>query len=231
MNTSILVVAAHPDDEVLGCGGAIARFSSEGCDVHVLILADGETSRNGQSQVHDVSARQVNSRMACEILGCKTVEFLTFPDNKMDVVPRLEIVKCIEDAICRLQPKTIITHTSSDVNIDHRIVHDSVIVACRPQPDFSVTNLLFFEIPSSTEWRPPGSSSGFHPNWFIDISPFLEKKLNALMVYEKELRQFPHSRSIEAVSALAKWRGASVGLAAAEAFVLGRQIVRTNVSS
>jgi LmbE family N-acetylglucosaminyl deacetylase len=117
------------------------------------------------------------------------------------------------------------THHAGDVNIDHRIVHDAVIAACRPQPLYPVTELLFFEIASSTEWRPPGSGLMFNPNYFIDISAHVEVKMKALEAYRDELRQFPHPRSVRAVETLARWRGSTVGIEAAEAFILGRKIV------
>jgi LmbE family N-acetylglucosaminyl deacetylase len=119
----------------------------------------------------------------------------------------------------------VLTHHAGDVNIDHRVVHDAVIAACRPQPGYSVKELLFFEVPSSTEWRPPGSAEPFNPNWFFDITSTLATKMEALRAYEAELRAFPHPRSLKAVEALALWRGATAGVEAAEAFVLGRKIV------
>lgn len=224
VNRKILVVAAHPDDEVLGCGGSIARWSSEGHEVHVLLLADGESAR-GTVLEEDILRRRQDAHTACALLGCKYVYFSNFPDNQMDTVPRLEIIKCIEKLIGDIQPDMVVTHNPSDVNLDHRLVNDAVIVACRPQPGFPVSTLLFFEIPSSTEWRPSGSMNYFQPNLFVEISDFLNKKMEALQVYGSELRAYPHPRSIEAINALCKWRGASVGVAAAEAFILARQIV------
>jgi LmbE family N-acetylglucosaminyl deacetylase len=143
----------------------------------------------------------------------------------MDTLDLLDVVRHIESAVERHRPSCVLTHYSSDVNVDHRIVHDAVIAACRPHPGHPVRELLFFEVPSSTEWRPPGSGLPFHPNWFVDISNTLEKKLEALRAYQAELRVFPHPRSLQGVSALARWRGASVGVEAAEAFVLGRKTV------
>ncbi len=121
---------------------------------------------------------------------------------------------------------TVRTHLAGDVNIDHRVLHDAVVSACRPQPTHCVRELLFFEVASSTEWRPPGSASAFLPNRFVDISSTLDAKLKALRAYASEMRPFPHARSIEAVQALAAWRGATVGVAAAEAFMLGRTLIR-----
>jgi LmbE family N-acetylglucosaminyl deacetylase len=147
------------------------------------------------------------------------------PDNRMDGLDLLDVVKLIETTISRLQPCTVLTHHVGDVNIDHRIVHEAVLAACRPQPSHPVRELLFFEVPSSTEWRPPGSGQPFQPNLFIDISKTLAVKLKALETYANELREFPHPRSMRAVEALARWRGATIGVEAAEAFILGRQLI------
>lgn len=229
MTNSVAVVAAHPDDEVLGCGGTLARMASEGRTVHILLLADGETSRPpGADQPFDsakLAARQAAAEKASKILGASSVEVLVFPDNRMDSLMLLDVVKQIESFMQRCQPSTVFTHHAGDVNIDHQVVHHAVVTACRPLPGHSVKELLFFEVPSSTEWRPASSAEPFIPNWFVDISTTLAKKLQALEVYESELRAFPHPRSLKAVSALATWRGATVGVEAAEAFVLGRKLV------
>lgn len=229
MTDTVAVIAAHPDDEVLGCGGTLARMVDEGCTVHILLMADGETSRtSGTGQPVDagrLAARNAAAEAACKILGCASVEVLAFPDNRLDGLELLDVVKCIEKFVQRYRPVTVLTHHAGDVNIDHCVVHDAVITACRPQPGHPVKELLFFEVPSSTEWRPVGSAEPFLPNWFVDISATLAKKLEALQAYEAEMRAFPHPRSLKAVEALAQWRGASVGVEAAEAFVLGRKLI------
>lgn len=228
MNNSIAVIAAHPDDEVLGCGGTIAKFASEGSAVHVLVLADGESSRDDSAenaQPDRIMDRKDMAVRAGEILGVASIELLDLPDNRLDSLALLDVVKSIEKFIDTCHPSTILTHYSGDVNIDHRVVHDAVITACRPQPGFPVKELLFFEVPSSTEWRPPASAQMFNPNWFVDISNEIDLKIKALEAYLGELRTFPHPRSTEAVQALAKWRGATVGVRAAEAFILGRKLV------
>lgn len=228
MSEAIVVVAAHPDDEVLGCGGTLARMAAEGREVHVLLMADGESSRAGQpgqSGAKSLAARNAAARSAGKILNCSSLELVGLPDNRLDGIELLDLVKRVEEFVMRHRPSLVITHHSGDVNIDHRIVHDAVISACRPQPGHPVKELLFFEVPSSTEWRPPGSCSTFNPNYFVDISGTLATKLAALEAYTEELRPFPHPRSIKAVSALAQWRGATVGVEAAEAFILGRKLV------
>lgn len=228
MNNSVAVIAAHADDEVLGCGGSIARFISQGRHVHVLILGDGVSSRNEsktEKNLGELAARNVAAEAANEILGSTSLTLLALPDNRMDSLDLLDVVKIIESFIEKHQPSTVLTHHAGDVNIDHRVVHDAVIAACRPLPGSCVRELLFFEIASSTEWRPPASALMFSPNFFINISSHMDTKLRALAAYKEELRAFPHPRSLQAVTSLAQWRGASIGVDAAEAFVLGRKIV------
>jgi len=223
---SVLVVAAHPDDEVLGCGGTIARLVNKGNKVHVLLLADGESSRNENENAvsqQTLEARNSAAEEACKILGCSTLDSFALPDNRMDSVELLDVVKIIESAIDRYKPETVITHHVGDVNIDHRIAHDAVLAACRPQADCSVKELWFYEVPSSTEWNPPGSNTYFQPNLFVDITDTLSKKLEAMQAYKSELREFPHPRSLKGIGSLANWRGATVGVIAAEAFILGRK--------
>jgi LmbE family N-acetylglucosaminyl deacetylase len=226
--STVLVVAAHPDDEVLGCGGTLARMAGEGSKVHVLLMADGETSRETPlaeaAQHAKIAARNAACEAARAILGYSTVEAVGLPDQRLDSFDLLDVVRRVETVIQRLQPVTLLTHHAGDANADHRVVHDAVVAACRPQPGHPVKELLFYEVPSSTEWRPACSAQPFNPNWFVDISSTLSTKMRALQAYGEELRAFPHPRSVEAVEALAKWRGASIGVRAAEAFMLGRSL-------
>lgn len=225
MKNTILVVAAHPDDEMLGCGGTIRLNASSGSDVHVAFLADGVSSRGGnEMHAKELSARRAAARKSCDVLGVKDIFFGDFPDNKMDTIPLIDIVKTIESLIDQYQPDTIFTHHAGDLNIDHRKVHEAVITACRPQKGHPVNTLLFFEVPSSTEWQIPSSGLVFDPNWFQDISTTLDKKLEASDSYEVEMKPWPHPRSREGIEHLAKWRGATVGVDAAEAFMLGRRL-------
>lgn len=224
----ILVVAAHPDDEVLGCGGSIARHITLGDVVHVMILAEGITARDVQrdrairnDELDDLSKRTLHAHA---ILGTTQVTTYELPDNRMDSLDRLDIVKLVEQKIREFKPDTVYTHHAGDVNVDHRYVHEAVVTACRPLPGFSVRQLLFFEIASSTEWQVPGAAPLFMPTWFIQISDQLDKKMQALAAYGSEMRQFPHPRSLEGLTYLARWRGATVGVPAAEAFMIGRKI-------
>jgi len=225
----VLVVAAHPDDEVLGCGGTMARHVQEGDQVHVLILAEGMTARSTQRDrdiySQELSALAQQAHAANKILGVTSVMLHNFPDNRMDSIDLLDIVKIIEQKINEIKPDIIYTHHAGDVNIDHRRVHDAVIAASRPMPGVCVTQVLFFEVASSTEWQTPYSAPIFAPNYFVNISSTLSLKIKALEVYASEMRDFPHPRSYKALEHLARWRGATVGVDAAEAFALGRIII------
>lgn len=226
MGRKILVIAAHPDDEVLGCGGTLALLADQGAQIHVAFLADGVFSRGTASgRDAELAARRAAAQKACNVLGVRSVSFGDFPDNRMDSVALLDIVKFIEALIAEYCPDTVFTHHAGDVNVDHRRIHEAVVTACRPQRGHPVRTLLFFEVPSSTEWQPPGSGVVFVPNWFIDISNTLERKLMALDAYAAELRAWPHPRSRQGVEHLARWRGATVGADAAEAFILGRHLI------
>lgn len=221
--TSILVVAAHPDDEVLGCGGYIANQVKSGAEVLVTFLSDGVTSRQGNLGLQEIEARRHAASLAAKVLGVSDVSFGDFPDNKLDSVPLLEVIKRIDAVIKRVQPSIVFTHFGGDLNIDHRIVNQAVLTACRPTVDQVVKQIMFFEVSSSTEWQVPTEGEAFVPNWFEDISQTLELKVKALLMYEHELREWPHPRSVKAIEHLAHWRGASCGVDAAEAFVLGRR--------
>ena len=228
VNKTILIVAAHPDDEVLGCGGTIARHSDAGDQVHVLIVAEGATSRQQQrnrNQASDeLSGLAQAAQQAGVILGALGVELLDLPDNRLDSLDRLDLIKQIELRIERHQPQVVYVHHAGDLNIDHRRLHEAVVTACRPTPGQPVKRLLSFEVASSTEWQPPGSAPAFQPNWFVDITAQWPRKREALEAYASEMRPWPHARSIEALEHLARWRGAQVGVAAAEAFCLLRHL-------
>ena len=223
-----LVIAAHPDDEVLGCGGSIAKWVKAGNKVYVLIMAEGATSRdenrNRESRMKELSILEQSANYAADILGVKSVELLGYPDNRMDSVHLLDIIKVIENYIKKLQPEIIVTHHAGDLNIDHQIIHKAVITSCRPQPDNSIKRILSFEVPSATEWNSPIVDVPFIPNWFEDISDTLAMKVEALNAYQSEMRKWPHPRSIKAIEHLARWRGSSSGCEAAEAFMLVRNI-------
>ncbi|WP_341702902.1 PIG-L deacetylase family protein [Ferrovibrio sp.] len=218
----IAVIVAHPDDEVLGFGGTIARYAAAGVTVSVLILATGLTSRGAASQ-DQIDLLQASSREAAQKLGVARLSFSDFPDNRMDSVPLLDVVQRIEAFLAEAEPQRVYTHHAGDLNIDHRITHQAVLAACRPLPGQGVRELLAGEINSATEWSGPAFSA-FSPTEYVDISAVLDAKLAALSAYESEMRPWPHSRSIEAVRALALLRGSQVGVSAAEAFVTLRRL-------
>ena len=225
---TILVVAAHPDDEVLGCGASIAKWAAAGDKVHILIMAEGATSRD-EVRDRDVRNEELSqlseaAHQAADIIGALSVKLLDFPDNRMDSVNLLDIIKAVEKQVVALNPDTVVTHHCGDLNIDHRIVHEAVVTACRPQPHCSVSCLMAFEVLSSTEWQSLGLHAPFQPNWFEDVSKTIDRKVNALEFYETEMREWPHTRSLKNIEHLARWRGSSVGCAAAEAFFLIRNI-------
>lgn len=220
MARSIVVVAAHSDDEALGCGGTIARHSAEGDTVHLIFLADGVTSRRGAT-VDGITEREAAATRAHKRLGVLSVSYLAFPDNRLDAVPLLDIVQRLEEILAPLAPEVVYTHHHGDLNVDHRIAHEAVMVACRPLPGSTVKEIYAFEVMSSTEWGAPGMP-WFTPQLSVDISDYIDIKLAALKDYQIEMRPVPHSRSIEHIRALALHRGYSVGVYAAEAFVTVR---------
>ena len=225
---TILVCAAHPDDELLGCAGTLLRHVEAGDKVIIVIMTEGESSRYEGTTNNRIKKAQSKLRQAAidahRELGAKESVFFNNPDNQMDSVPLLEIVKQLEPIIKTHQPDVIYTHHSGDVNIDHFVTCKAVITAARPLPDQSVTEIYAFETLSSTEWQPPSLGSTFEPNRFVDISEYLKKKIEILRFYDTEMREFPHPRSYAAVEHLARWRGSSAGLAAAEAFITLRKI-------
>lgn len=221
----IMVVAAHPDDEVLGCGGTIARHVDKGDQVHIVFMADGVTSRQALTE-HDLSKRNKAAHESCKILGTHSPKFLGFPDNKMDTVALLDVVQALEKEIDKIQPSVIYTHHAEDLNVDHRITHQAVLTAGRPQPESYINEIYSFEVLSSTEWVSPSAKNIFIPNCFVDISKVIERKIKALNAYVDEMRDFPHTRSVDTVQLLAKYRGSTVGIRCAESFKIERIILR-----
>lgn len=221
----VLVIVAHPDDEVLGCGGAIVKHVKEKTNVHILILGEGVTSRyNKRSQgLKSTPLRKMKAYIAgaAKILGVKKLRFFSFPDNRFDSVPMLDIVKVIEKVKDEIKPDTIYTHNRNDLNIDHRITFDAVLTACRPVKGSTVNRIYSFEVLSSTEWNYPNS---FSPNVYVDISKAIDAKVQAMRAYKSEVKAWPHPRSIEAIRILARKRGCEVGFEFAEAFELIREV-------
>jgi LmbE family N-acetylglucosaminyl deacetylase len=208
----ILVVAAHPDDEILGCGGTMARLAREGHEVRAAILAEGMSSRYAHREDAD---GKVGAR---ESVLCK------LPDNRLDTVPLLEVVKLVEELVARFRPEVIYTHHPGDLNVDHGVVHRAVLTATRPVAGQCVSEIYAFEVPSSTEWAFQRLEPSFRPSVFVDITETLETKIEAMACYDTETRKFPHPRSPEALRAIATRWGSVVGLPAVEAFELIRSV-------
>jgi LmbE family N-acetylglucosaminyl deacetylase len=218
MTERVLCVAAHPDDESLGCGATLAKHAAAGDAVSVVVLADGVTSRNGLMSV-PVAAQERHDqcRAACKVLGTEDVWLHQFPDQRLDRFDARQIAERIEHHVARFKPTIVYTHWRGDINSDHRVVSELVAVACRPQPEQTVRRVLMFEVPSSTEW-----GDGFCPQWFEEVDDFLQAKLDAVACYGAEIRAWPHARSLDNVRMRARVRGATIGTEAAEAFVIGR---------
>jgi LmbE family N-acetylglucosaminyl deacetylase len=223
----VLVIAAHPDDEVLGCGGTAARLVREGHEVHFAILGEGATSRLPQRADTDagkITKLQQQAHAAATKVGVKNLTLHDLPDNRLDTVPLLDVVKIVESLVERLEPEVIYTHHAGDLNVDHGVIHRAVLTATRPMAGQPVRDIYAFEVASSTEWAFQRIEPAFRPNVFVDITRTIEVKIAAMECYETEARKFPHPRSPEALRALATRWGSVVGCAAAEAFELVRSV-------
>lgn len=214
-----LVVAAHPDDELLGPGAYVASLADEGYEVKLVVMAEGATSRqlSDVKSIEEVTRLRRACKEAAAIIGFSSVTFLGLPDNRMDGVGLLNVVGALQDAIGVFQPSIVLTHSASDLNVDHRITFDAVTTVFRPLPGTPSRRVVAFETLSSTEWRFTGD--GFRPNFYVEVSgDHLERKIKALSLYDQELRDPPHPRSLPNVEALARLRGSVIGVEFAEAF-------------
>lgn len=224
----ILVIASHPDDEVLGMGGTIAKYAHGGDKVYVSFLGEGIFSRldrvEEKSKAKALKELRASSEKACKILGIEDINFFNFPDNSFDTVPFLKIVKCVEKEISRVNPDILYTHFYGDLNIDHRLTFEACLTATRPFTTKGLSKILCFETISSTEWQAPIAEKIFNPNVFEDITKFIDKKKTALKVYRTEIRPYPHPRSPEGCEIVAKCWGLKSGLTMAEAFWLMREV-------
>jgi N-acetylglucosamine malate deacetylase 1 len=222
MNQRILVIAPHPDDEVLGCGGAIARHAAQGEDIQVLIMTRGAPDLY---PLDDEATVRQEAQNAHTILGVSKTHFLDFPAPKLDTIPGYQLADAIATVVRHYQPHTIYLPHRGDIHLDHQKVYQATLVAARPIHQCPVRQLLCYETLSETEWAPPWSDTAFVPTVFVDITDYLDLKLKAMHCYQSELQQAPHPRSLSALEALAKYRGSTVSLPAAEAFMLVRQII------
>ena len=219
MMKKILIVAAHPDDEVLGCFGTVARLIKEGYEAYTLILGEGKTSRDGKRDVSEklgeISLLHREIKKANDTVGIKKVFIESFPDNRFDSVDLLDIIKVIAKVKDEVKPDIIFTHYENDLNIDHQITYKAVVTATRPMEDECVKEIYSFEILSSTEWNYP---LAFSPDTFFDISKTVDLKIKAMEAYSSELCLYPHPRSIKGIELNAKYQGMRVGKQAVEAF-------------
>lgn len=221
----ILIVAAHPDDEILGCGATVSRLVKEGCEAYTLILGEGATardkSRDRDKRAHEIANLKKQMVNANQIIGVKDCFLYDMPDNRFDTVALLDIVKIIEEIINDIRPEIVFTHFGNDLNIDHVITYEAVLVATRPLPEQPAKEIYCFETLSSTEWRFPLS---FSPNVFFDVERTIELKKKAMKAYVSEMRKYPHPRSLRAIELNSEYWGMKIGVKNAEAFVCTRVI-------
>ena len=222
----VLVIVAHPDDEVLGVGGTIAKMASQGVECHLLIVTDGSSSQYRDSEhLHEIIEAKKKETQGCAAeLGFKSIHYGELPDMKLDKTPHIVINQVIEKVIDEIQPDTVFTHFWGDVNRDHQEVYKSTLVAVRPVMGQVVKELYCYRVPSSTEWTPNKADTKFMPNVFVDIEKFAEQKYEAFACYSTELRDYPHPRSVQYLRETDKAAGLRVGLLAAEEFVLLRKL-------
>jgi len=224
-NNKVLCIVAHPDDEALGVGGTLIKHVENNDDVFIIILSDGEESKeNSQDKNPD---RIINAKKWSEFSGCKLCAVLDFPDQKLDAIPQLDIVKKIESFVKDIHPNLVYTHALSDINKDHEIVASATLAAIRPISGHNINpEIRGFETPSSSDQAPIIGKHIFSPNLYINITSQFDKKIEGLKIYKNELKDFPHPRSLRSIEALAIKRGSESGLEYAEAFTLYRRIYK-----
>ncbi|GAB6087334.1 hypothetical protein JCM11672_26060 [Alkaliphilus crotonatoxidans] len=208
----ILVIATHLDDEVIGCGGAIAKHVREGHNVYICFICGGTSVRYPEKEL--VETRRDHARRAGALLGIKEIYFYDFPIIMLDTIPQLEIVTALEEVIFKIKPQIIYTHSKDDINSDHRIVHEASMVWCRPSKAPFLKKVLFYEV--------FGSTRSFIPNYYIDIDEYIESKLKALSLYTTE--NHVQTRNMETIRRVAMYRGAEINTNYAEAYTLYREI-------
>ncbi len=222
-NKKILIIAAHPDDEILGCGGVISKFKRNN-KIQVLFLTDGVSARKKDN--NKINIRRNECLKLFKFLKIKNPIFFDFSDNELDKSTLLNIVKKIEPVIQKFKPNIIFTHYEHCLNIDHKIAYQATITATRPlKKNHFIEQIISYEVPSSTEWRLSNKYT-FIPNVYFDISKEIKNKINYLKFYKSELKKFPHSRSIKGIKTFASFRGLASGFSYAEAFLLVRKNIR-----
>ena len=220
MRNKVLIVAAHSDDEVLGCGGTIAKLAKQGDEVAVIFMTNGVSSRHEKDELIKIQERKLHSEHAAKILGISQITQFDYPDNCMDTVPLLHVTQYIEDEIRKFQPEIVMTHFTNDLNIDHSTVARATLTATRPLAGSPIKKVIGFEVNSSTEWA--FDAPHFKPNYFVNISETFNLKIDAMRAYESELRASPHPRSLKGIETLAALIGNASGYDYAEAFIIYR---------
>lgn len=222
----VLVIAAHPDDEVMGLGGTIAKLSAQGVECHLLIVTDGSSSQyRGSDHLGEIiEAKKIETKNCADTLGFRSIHYGGLPDMKLDTTPHIVINQVIEKVINKVQPDTVFTHFWGDVNRDHQEVYKSTLVAVRPVMGQVVKELYCYRVPSSTEWTPNKADTMFMPNYFVNIEKYAEQKYKAFACYSTELREYPHPRSVQYLRETDKAVGIRIGQLAAEEFVLLRKL-------
>ena len=224
MKKSILVICAHPDDETLGLGGTLFLHTQKGDTVNVAIFTSGQYGRDNTQK--GIKIRKDQAKKACSSLGIKNLIFFDFPDQELEKIDLIELSSKIEIMIKKFKPEIVFTHYWGDVNQDHRRLFEASLIACRPDYLSSIERIICYETPSSTEF---GSyHEKFNPNYFVDVSQAFPKKIHALKQYKKELRKYPHPRSLEAIKNRSEYWGQCVGVKKAEAFFILRHIEKKN---
>lgn len=219
---NILIIAPHMDDEVLGCGGVIAKHTADGDNVSVCVIANRAYGHKYDSEL--INKQKTHALAAKAILGYKDLTFLDLPDEQLDS-KTLDVLVPLESYIKVIKPEVVYMNHRGDSNQDHKAVFKAAVIACRSFGIESIKKILCYEVLSSTEQSPALPETMFMPNYYIDISRYIDKKKKALECYTDELRSFPHPRSIEGIEILAKKRGMEIGYKYAEAFCLIRQKV------
>ena len=217
----VVAVVAHPDDEVLGGGGTLARHALDGDEVTALVVADGATSRYPDAMSDEL---RESGRKAAQCLGLKEILFAELPDQRLDAMALLDVTRVIDQHLDRLAPERVYTHFLGDVNLDHGIVARATWTACRPYQRPQVRDILAFETPSSTEWAWPATADRFAPTVFVDVTQTLDAKIEAMACYASELRPSPHPRELEALRVRAAYWGSVVGMTFAEPFLQLRSL-------
>ena len=215
------MVGAHPDDEILGAGATLARHVLHGDEVHAVVVSEGAGSRYPDDMVQTL---EKDARRAAEAIGFASLQLHALPDQRLDTVPLIELTQLVESVLADIAPHVVYTHFPGDVNADHAVVARAVWTACRPYAQPQLRRFAVFETPSSTEWAWPIDGSSFDPNLFVDVAQTLELKLAAMECYESELRDYPHPRSIRALTERAAYWGSRIGCTAAEPFRVLRDV-------